>query len=363
MSGKAGQQLPLRKCEALLEYIPAGLITIDNGLKVEWYNNTWAEEFGDHSGKKLAKGIDISMVFSDEPLIRAIVEALSGNASRLYGFHPENETPGKGDRFYDMTAAPLKDEKGTITGAVVMATDVTEHHRDYLAIESAKSEAEFYVDLMSHDIRNFNQVTMGYIELLQLADNLNETEKSYLEKAQKGVFGSNKLIDNIKKIRLIRQFAGKTLVKTDLGEILQKDAKDVEKATPSAHIILDPSITKEKRYVMADEYVHEIFRHIMENAVKYDPHSEKEIEVSVSDIKMNGRDGHEVRIADHGVGVPDDKKKSIFERMTTTTKGAGVGLSIVNVIVTKYGGRIRVEDRVKGDPSKGSVFIVDLPKA
>jgi signal transduction histidine kinase len=46
-----------------------------------------------------------------------------------------------------------------------------------------------------------------------------------------------------------------------------------------------------------------------------------------------------------------------------STRGAGLGLSIVRLIVDKLGGHIWVEDRVPGDPSKGSVFAVQLRKA
>ena len=246
---------------------------------------------------------------------------------------------------------------------MLVAVDVTNRQRYIEGIKSARNEADFYVDLMSHDIRNFNQITMGYIELLQLSDRLSAEDTAYLEKAQKGVTGSNRLIDNIKKVRMIRQFAGKELKRMDLGEILRQDAETVKKSSPASSISFSESVNKESRFVMADDYVHEIFRHILENAVKHDPHDQKLIEVDASETIEHGCAYWIIKIADNGVGVPDDKKRSIFERMTKTTKGAGLGLSIVSVIVDKYRGRTWVEDKVKGDPSKGSVFVVQLPRA
>ena len=47
----------------------------------------------------------------------------------------------------------------------------------------------------------------------------------------------------------------------------------------------------------------------------------------------------------------------------TGIKGFGLGLSIVGAVVEKVGGRIWVEDRIKGDFSKGTVFKIALPKA
>jgi signal transduction histidine kinase len=347
MISAEGEQL-----KKAFDSVPGALVVVDGEMKIRLFNKAWAELCEQCLGEKAALSTSITTLFKDEKPARMLADALHGTTVHENGFHFESAC----DRFYDLTAAPAAG------GAVLMAVDSTERCNAIKRLESAKSEAEFYVDLMSHDIRNFNQVTMGYIELLQLADSLSPRDIEYLEKAQKGVTGSNKLIDNIKKIRLIRQFAGKSPVKTDLNAVLKQDAGDVRKASPSAKIRMEFEL-KEKRFVMADEYVHEIFRHIIENAVKYDPHPEKLIEVTVLPEKIDGKDHWSVRIADHGSGIPEDKKKSVFDRMTGTTKGAGVGLSIVRVIVDKYGGRIYAEDRVKGDPSKGTVFIVDLPQA
>jgi signal transduction histidine kinase len=353
------------QCGHLLEIsdsVPAGIITVNSELKVDWFNRRWAEELGRYSSCKVAIGIVFSSLIPDGRLEKMLIEALSGKSGKMYCHNFSAIEHGVNDKFYDITASPIKSEKGAIVGAMLMAMDVTETQKNMRGVVAAKNEAEFYVDLMSHDIRNFNQVTMGYIELLQLGDNLGETERAYLEKAQKGVTGSNKLIDNIKQVRLIRQYAGKNLSRMDLSEVLKTDASDVKKAFSSAKIVLG-SGKNQQPIVIADDYIHDIFRHILENAVKYDPHEEKIVEVSLNSLKRDGRDYWVVKVADHGKGIADDKKASVFSRMSTTTKGAGVGLSIVSVLVGKYGGCIYVEDRKKGDPSQGSIFTVELPKA
>jgi len=63
------------------------------------------------------------------------------------------------------------------------------------------------------------------------------------------------------------------------------------------------------------------------------------------------------------LGVPDEMKEKIFERFVqgSMKKGSGLGLHIVSMLTKNYHGRAWVEDRVKGDHSKGAVFKVELP--
>ncbi len=347
----------------IIDSMPVGVLIVDEDMKVIRFNGAVAELFRTFLIEPLSNGIEFSRVMTDEKVILTLIGAISGNTLSMCGYRLESKAEGTEDRFFDIFASPVKTASGARCGAMLIAMDATGRQRFIEDIKSARNEADFYVDLMSHDIRNFNQITMGYIELLQLSDRLNAEDSAYLEKAQKGVTGSNKLIDNIKKVRMIRQFAGKELKRMDLVEILRQDAEATKKSSPATNIHFSDTVNSESRFVMADEYVHDIFRHILENAAKYDPHEQKLIDVDASETIEGGCAYWIVRIADNGVGVPDDKKRSIFERITKTTKGAGLGLSIVSLIVNKYRGKIWVEDKIKGDPTKGSVFIVQLPRA
>ena len=63
------------------------------------------------------------------------------------------------------------------------------------------------------------------------------------------------------------------------------------------------------------------------------------------------------------MGVLDDRKEALFKRLYSedvSRRGMGIGLSLVKKIVDKYGGKIRVEDRIKGNYKEGSNFVVLL---
>jgi signal transduction histidine kinase len=98
---------------------------------------------------------------------------------------------------------------------------------------------------------------------------------------------------------------------------------------------------------------------LLTNAVKYSP---RETRVIVS----GGRARGELRlwVEDQGIGMDKQEVKRVFERFYRTRKaeatgeaGTGIGLSIVEQIVTQHGGSILVDST----PGKGSRFTLVLP--
>ncbi len=65
-----------------------------------------------------------------------------------------------------------------------------------------------------------------------------------------------------------------------------------------------------------------------------------------------------IEIADTGSGIPQEQKKKLFEPYFSTKKsGTGLGLPIVNTIISDHNGYIRVRD----NQPKGTKFIIELP--
>lgn len=342
------------KAAELMDSVPAGLLVVDKDMKVCMFNHAWSELCERCLGKKPENGMSLTALIPDETPARMLADALHGKTVRHNGFR--FETAAYCDSYFDLTAAPAAG------GAMLMAVDSTERCNALQSAEAARSEAEFYVDLMSHDIRNFNQVSMGYLEMLELSENLSEDERAYLTKALSGVHGSNRLIENVRTVRTVIESGDQNIAPTDLGKVLQENIEQTRKAHSGQPIQINAHIPEGGK-IMANQYVHEIFRHILENSIKYDQHPEKVIDIDVVEPGLEGKAYWTVRITDRGRGIPEERRRAIFERIGQTTKGSGIGMSMVNMIVTKLGGRVWVEDRVPGDYTQGSVFVVQLRRA
>jgi len=59
------------------------------------------------------------------------------------------------------------------------------------------------------------------------------------------------------------------------------------------------------------------------------------------------------------------KKEVLFKegfRIEKGTKGMGLGLSLVHKILQMYNGKIWVENKIKEDFTKGSIFVILIPE-
>jgi two-component system sensor histidine kinase KdpD len=96
---------------------------------------------------------------------------------------------------------------------------------------------------------------------------------------------------------------------------------------------------------------------LLENALKFSPPT-RSVEIRA------GHEGGEVvvRVVDHGIGIPPDDQRRIFEPFTRGASengehGSGLGLAIARGFVNVNGGRLWVEST----PGEGSAFTLALP--
>jgi len=269
-----------------------------------------------------------------------------------------------GDWLYlSVTGVNLLQEPA-IRGLVVNAHDITERKRSDEALRrrtddlvranrevvAAHDEASLYLDIMTHDVRNANNVSSMYADLL--ADLAQGDLKTYARKLRDSIDRSTEILGNVATIRRAHEEAGH-LVPVNLDAVITAEIGDFPRA----------SIRHENMQVevLADNLLPMIFTNLLGNAVKF---GGQDVEIV---IRAEERDGEVlVSVEDNGPGVPAEDREAIFhrfERGHVKGRGEGLGLFIVRTLIERYGGRVWVEDRVSGQPERGAAFRFTLKPA
>lgn len=145
------------------------------------------------------------------------------------------------------------------------------------------------------------------------------------------------------------------ITSVDINELITDvlDSMSLKLQKYDAQVTLHLDATKD--VIKADElHFSNVLYNLIDNAIKY---SGGKPDITISTLNHN--DQLLIRVADKGIGMNRDQQAKIFEQFYRVptgnlhdVKGFGLGLSYVNTIVTRLGGRISV----KSEKDKGSEF-------
>ncbi len=237
--------------------------------------------------------------------------------------------------------------------------DITDRVEAERQREEAKARAEFFNDLLAHDINNMHQGIMASLELIMQDEALPEHLKQIAERALKQVNRSVSLINNVRKFGMINQ-GDITLEKTDPAESLYVAIETVKQTFPHRRVSVHTNLRKNDYCIMANEFLKDVFYNLLHNSVKVTESDDVKIEVEA--ILTEGGEYLRLDFIDYGSGISDSLKDSLLVGLDERVRRvSGVGLTLVKQIVDQYSGKISVEDRVKGDYTQGARFVILLP--
>jgi signal transduction histidine kinase len=231
-------------------------------------------------------------------------------------------------------------------------------------IEEAYRYTEFYKDLFTHDIRNI-------IQNILLAENFIEQSNSEEDKIDKlpeifalikeQVLRGENLISNVTRLSEIRK--SPVIIQTvDLKKILVKTVENIKNLYDHRNFIVQ--IPDQKLLVKANDFLEIIVENVLINSIIHNKNTPIKVWIKQSKYKNNQTNYIKIEFMDNGIGISDERKKEIFiTREEEETKfRTGLGLSLIKKVIENYGGKIWVEDRIKGDYSKGSNFVLLIPE-
>jgi signal transduction histidine kinase len=229
------------------------------------------------------------------------------------------------------------------------------------AEESDRLKSSFLAN-MSHEIRTPMNGILGFAELLKKSDLKGDQQQRYIEIIEDS---GNRMLNIINDIVDISKIEAKLMDVYMAGTNINEQIKYIyifftpEAERKGLHISIRKSLPDEEAIVNTDrEKIYAVLTNLVKNAIKYT--IEGSIEIGYERKEPN----LEFFVRDTGIGIPEDRQKSIFKRFvqvensyTNTQEGAGLGLSISKAYVEMLGGEIWV-DSIEG---KGSTFYFTIP--
>ena len=230
------------------------------------------------------------------------------------------------------------------------------------------SRAESCKGLFTHDISNIFQTIGNSIELSQILleedSDKSDILKNY-EIINQQIKRGKDLINSIRKLSEIEEYEI-PLISTEILEKLNSAIQFVRVSFQEREVNFNLKSHRDEIYVKANELLLDVFENILINAARYNKNECVEIEIIISKVLENGSVYVKLEFKDNGIGIDDTRKNLIFKKnnkKNAGSKGMGLGLSLVAKILDLYEGKIWIEDRIRGDYTQGSNFVLLIPEA
>ncbi len=232
----------------------------------------------------------------------------------------------------------------------------------------AFNQANFYKELFTHDMNNILHNINSTAELLALikeSPQIKGNKKEIFENLKEQIKKGQDFISTVQKLSQVEE-RNKWLEKVEICDVMKNAIEFITKNFYERIVDVKVENRIKEFHVMANELLLVAFENILVNAAKFNRTPIAHVLIKVSKEIKENLSHVKIEFIDNGVGIPDERKVKVFLRerdIETKIQGRGLGLSLVKRIIDSYNGIIWVEDRVKGDHSKGSNFILLIPEA
>ena len=225
-------------------------------------------------------------------------------------------------------------------------------------LEAANTELESFSYSVSHDLRAPLRHVQGYAEMLVRAANgsLSDKARRYLEIITHASDDMARLIDDLLSFSRMSRIDMREGV-VDLARLVSEVRAGQELLPSGRNIVWKVGPLPN---VLADQaMIRQVFANLLGNALKFTLQREP----AVIEVGCQGREEERVVIfvRDNGVGFDMayyEKLFGVFQRLHRTEdfEGTGIGLANVRRIISRDGGRVWAESRLK----EGATFFITL---
>lgn len=287
---------------------------------------------------------DVPLVV-EGPVVCAIVGIISTGQLSRYFFAPIKKLRGAMDKVAEGDFTVRLEDKSDSKEIMEIYTGFNLMVEELSTTEILQTD---FASNVSHEFKTPLSAIEGYSTLLQGSENLDESEREYVERIRLNTQRLSTLVGSILLLsKLENQQIPTNQTRYRLDEQIRRSVVTLEPAWEEKEIEFDVELER-LTYLGNETMMHHVWDNLISNAVKFSPRN------GLVRIRLAREDKKLVfTIEDQGPGVPEEARKHIFDKFyqadsSHTQEGNGLGLSLVRRILTIEKGSIEVENRSEG---------------
>lgn len=346
--------------EAVFNAMADSLVMTDIERNVVMTNKAFSKTFGYSSIEVIGNSAEMLYVdaqeYKQQGEMRYSSDAQSNHVAYEMNYRRKDGSIFPGETI----GVKVTDASGTLTGFLRCIRDITERKQvEEQLLHNDRMKSEF-IATASHELRTPLTSILGYAELLLedsgLTPKLRKEGLEYI--VEKGHLIERMVTDmlDVSRIESGRMLPlERTMV--DISEVVDHVFKEFEQESANCILCLQFPDQGLPLFVDKDRML-QVFENLVGNAIKFSPNGGQII------VKGETVDGNcLITVADEGIGINSEQQEHIFEKFhrvdssNTATKGLGLGLYLVKIIIEAHHGKVWVES----NEGKGVKFIFTLP--
>jgi signal transduction histidine kinase len=255
-----------------------------------------------------------------------------------------------------VTAAPIRDGSGEITGVMEMSADITEVRE----LESRLTQLGLLIGSVSHGLKGMLNGLAGGMYLVDSG-----FQKDNPERVQKGWATVQRNVARIRSMVSDILYYAKDRVPnwepTSATAVIEEVLSLVEPKALEHDVELRTELDPVPGEFEADaQAVRALLVNLIENSIDACRLDDKKSKHRVG-VRVHGLPDHvQFEVEDNGIGMDRETREKVFSLFFSSkgAAGTGLGLFISNRIAKAHGGTIELES----EPGAGTRFVVRLPR-